>query len=277
MFKIITIPSLFFLVIGLIIWLNPGEVDTATPMVDSPKVIAHRGANDQYNESTIPAYEIAANYGVDALEIDLRMTEDGELIAMHDVSIDRTTTGTGAVSDYKLNEIKDFQSVEVFSNQTIVEEIPTLKEIMEVFSATEHYYIETRLVDGKPVMEEPLIEMLNEHELISKGLVTIQSFSQISLERIQELAPEIPLTFLFGKGKFNLKKATSVDYPIIGIESTDVTRRIVKELHKHGKEVHVFFTDLDTQKNEQERVKFLGVDGYFTDYIAFTKELLGKK
>jgi glycerophosphoryl diester phosphodiesterase len=277
LFKRVAIPSLLLLVTFLIIWINPGEVDTANPIVDSPKIIAHRGANDQYNESTIPAYQIAADYGVDALEIDLRMTEDRELISMHDVSIDRTTTGTGDVSNYKLNEIKDFQSVEVFSNQTIVEEIPTLNEIIKVFSDTEHYYIETRLVDGKPVMEEPLIEMLNEHELISKGLVTIQSFSQISLEKIHELAPEIPLTLLFGKGKFNLKKATSVDYPIIGIESTDVTRRNVKELHKHGKEVHVFFTDLDTQKNEQERVKSFGVDGYFTDYIVFTKELLGKE
>ncbi|MFC4023373.1 glycerophosphodiester phosphodiesterase [Oceanobacillus longus] len=274
MLKKIAIPSLLLLVIGFISWLNPGEVETAHPMVDTPKVIAHRGANNQYNESTIPAYQIAAEYGVDALEIDLRMTDDGELIAMHDELIDRTTTGTGKASDYKLKEIKEFQTVEVFNNQTIEEEIPTLNEIMEVFSDTEHYYIETRLVDGKPVMEEPLIEMLNGYNLISKELVTIQSFSQISLAKIHELAPEIPLTLLFGKGKFNLKEATLVDYPFIGIESTDVTRKNVNELHKHGKEVHVFFTDLDKQKEEQERVKSLGVDGYFTDNIAFTKELL---
>lgn len=277
LFKKIAIPSLLLLVVGLIIWLNPGELGRATPMIDSPKIIAHRGANDQYNESTIPAYRIAAEYDVDALEVDLRMTVDGELIAMHDVSIDRTTTGTGDVSDYKLKEIKDFQTVDVFNNQTIVEEIPTLDEIIAAFTDTEHYYIETRLVDGKPVMEEPLIETLNGNELISKELVTIQSFSQVSLEKIHKLAPEIPLTLLFGKGKFNLNEAASVDYPVIGIETTDVTRRNVKELHEQGKEVHVFFTDLDTQKKEQERVKSFGVDGYFTDDISFTKELLEKE
>ena len=277
MFKKIAIPSQLLLVIGLIIWLNPGELGRATPMIDSPKIIAHRGANDQYNESTIPAYRIAAEYDVDALEVDLRMTEDGELIAMHDVSIDRTTTGTGDVSDYKLKEIKDFQTVDVFNNQTIVEEIPTLDKIIAAFTDTEHYYIETRLVDGKPVMEEPLIEMLNGYELISKELVTIQSFSQISLEKIHKLAPKVPLTLLFGKGKFDLNEAASVDYPVIGIESTDATRRNVKELHEQGKEVHVFFTNLDTQKKEQERVKSFGVDGYFTDDIGFTKELLEKE
>ena len=58
---------------------------TVTPLVtESPKIIAHRGANDRLNEETISAYKIAAADGVDALEIDLRMTEDGALIAMHD-------------------------------------------------------------------------------------------------------------------------------------------------------------------------------------------------
>ncbi|MGJ9459105.1 glycerophosphodiester phosphodiesterase [Oceanobacillus sp. CF4.6] len=245
-------------------------------IVDSPKIIAHRGANDQFNESTIPAYQIAAEQGVDALEIDLRMTADGKLIAMHDESLDRTTTGTGNVSDYTRSEIKSFTTVEVFNNQTIKEEIPTVEEIINVFSDTEHYYIETRLVDGEAVMEEPFIELLNKHEIITKGLITIQSFSQTSLERIRELAPEIPLTLLFGKGKFNLREALSVDYPYIGMESTDVNVESVNQLHSQGKEVHVFFTDMHTQKKEQERVNDLGVDGYFTDDIAFTKQLLGR-
>jgi len=248
------------------------------PLVaESPKIIAHRGANDRFNESTISAYEIASRDGVDALEIDLRMTEDGELIAMHDKTIDRTTTGVGEPSDYALHEIKEFETVEVFQNETRKEEIPTLEEIIETFADTEHYYIETRLVNGKPMMEEALIALLHEYDLITKGLVTIQSFSQKSLEKIHELEPEIPLTLLFSKGKFNLQKAKSVDYPIIGMESTDVTLKIVNALHREGKEVHVFFNDLDTQRSEQERVKSFNVDGYFTDDIAFTKELLGRE
>jgi len=50
----------------------------------------------------------------------------------------------------------------------------------------------------------------------------------------------------------------------------------VNELHRQGKEVHVFFNDKETQKEEQERVYMLNVDGYFTDDIRFTKELLKK-
>lgn len=204
------------------------------------------------------------------------MTADGELIAMHDETINRTTNGTGEVSTYPLQEIKEFKTVDVFSHQTTMEEIPTLKEIFKTFKDTEHYYIETRLVHGELLMEEPLIDLLHELDLISQSLITIQSFSEKSLEKTHKLAPDVPLTLLFGKGKFNLQKAKSVDYPFIGIEASDVTMKNVNELHRQGKEVHVFFNDKETEKDEQERVYLLNVDGYFTDDIRFTKELLKK-
>ncbi|WP_400246786.1 glycerophosphodiester phosphodiesterase [Niallia sp. JL1B1071] len=240
----------------------------------SPRVIAHRGANEWYNESTITAYQIAAESGVDSLEIDLRMTRDGELIAMHDETIDRTTNGKGRVSDYTLKEIKTFRTLESNHSKVVTEEIPTLKEIIETFRDSQSYYIETRLVNGELAMEEKLIQLLEKYQLLEKNLVTIQSFSEESLLKIKELAPHTELALLFRKGSFSLEKASKVDFPIIGIESTDVTQKIVNELHKKGKEVHVYFIDRQTQKEEQERVMEYQVDGYFTDYIHFTKEIL---
>lgn len=101
-----------------------------TPLVaESPKIIAHRGANDRINEATIAAYKIAAADGVDALEIDLRMTEDGALIAMHDQTINRTTNGKGDVSDYTLEEIKSFLTIGKYHGQIFMEQIPTLNKI----------------------------------------------------------------------------------------------------------------------------------------------------
>jgi len=266
---------LFITFFGFVVVFVTREQTPEPPVAEKPQIIAHRGANDRVNESTISAYKLAAEDGVDALEIDLRMTKDGSLVAMHDETIDRTTEGTGEVSNYTLEELKGFETVEVFSNQVHTEPIPTLKEIIDTFADTEHYYIETRLVDGEAVMEEPLIQLLEEYDLIDQGLVTIQSFSQTSLEKVKELEKDIPLTLLFSRGNFSLREAKDADYPIIGMESTDVTMRNVNELHRQGKEVHVYFNDKATQRKEQERVKAFRVDGYFTDDIAFTKELLG--
>ena len=243
-------------------------------LMDKPRIIAHRGANEWYNESTIPAYKMAAEDGVDSLEMDLRMTKDGELVVMHDETLNRTTNGRGKVSDYTLAELKKLKTIECREEKIIFEGIPTLKEILETFQDKEKYYIETRLVDEKLLMEEKLISLLNEYKLIEKQLVTIQSFSEKSLMKIKRLAPHVELALLFRKGSFSLTKAETADFPIIGIESSDVTHKIVETLHNQGKEVHVFFYDKKTQKAEQERVKKFGVDGYFTDYIHFTKKIL---
>lgn len=248
-----------------------------SPIVYNPKVIAHRGANDRFNESTLTAYKIAAADGADFLEIDLRMTEDGELVAMHDQAIDRTTNGSGDIAELTLNELRAFETIDVYDEVTFTEEVPTLAELLKTFSDNEHYYIETRLVNGQVAMEQKTIQLLNEYDLLEKELVTLQSFSKESLEKIKSIAPDIPLTFLFGKGKFDLKEACKSDYPNIGIESTDVTLQVVRILHEQGKEVHVYFTNKGTEKREQRRIHQFKVDGYFTDDIRFTQNMLAEE
>jgi len=237
-------------------------------------IIAHRGASDRFNEHTLTAYKIASDDDVDYIEIDLRMTKDGELVAMHDDTINRTTNETGKVSDYTLEELKRIHTISNHDLQNEEEEIPSLQEIFDALSETENFYIETRLVNNQLAMEEKLIELLKAYNLLDNKRVIIQSFSTKSLEKVHSLAPAIPLTLLFKKGEFDVEKAISSNYPIIGIESSDVTRRVVEELHTSGKKVHVFFTNRKTQKIEQKRMKQLQVDGYFTDYILYTKKIL---
>ncbi|WP_158589662.1 MULTISPECIES: glycerophosphodiester phosphodiesterase family protein [Clostridia] len=263
----------FLLLAGLSIYAS-AEINIEPKVVDKAEIYAHRGANDRFNESTVTAYEIAARDEVDALELDLRMTEDGELVVMHDASIDRTTNGSGQVSDYTLEELMEFETIEVFQEDEKREAIPALEEVFQTFGKNEHYYIETRLVHGKTEMEKPLIELLKAYGLLNERYVSFQSFSEESLEKLQDLVPSIPLTLLFKKGEFNLHKAKTVAYPAIGIEANDVSLQVVNELHQQGKEVHVYFTDLKTQKQEQKRVQQYDVDGYFTDFIGYTKKLL---
>ncbi|MET1031066.1 glycerophosphodiester phosphodiesterase [Domibacillus tundrae] len=238
---------------------------------EPPKLFAHRGASDQFNESTLTAYKIASSEGVDALEIDLRMTSDGVLVVMHDETIDRTTDGSGSVAAFTFDELSAYPTV---GNGGREEMIPRLRDLFDTFGGTEHYYIETRLVDGEAVMERPLIDLLNEYSLIEQKKVTIQSFSQKSLRQVKKLAPSVPLTRLFGKGKDNIVQASLPLYDNIGIESTDATQQSVTILQSLGKDVHVFFNDPEKEKAEQKRVEKLDVNGYFTNHISFTKKLM---
>ena len=269
--------SLILLLITCVFgFISVNDIETEPSGVPTPKIFAHRGAIDRFNESTITSYEIAIMDNIDAVEIDLRMTKDDVLIAMHDETIDRTTNGTGKVSQLTLDEIKSFETIGYYHGKIKKEEVPTLEEIFQKFHNRGKYYIETRLVDGKVKMEAHLVNLLKKYDLLDPKYVAMQSFSEESLEKIKELAPEITLTLLFKEGEFQLKKALDVEFPVIGLEASDATAEGVKALHRKGKEVHVFFNDIHSMEEQQRKMKELNVDGYFTDDISFTKQLLKK-
>jgi glycerophosphoryl diester phosphodiesterase len=154
---IISITVLIGLLIGIFGFIEIKEPQARPGIVASPKIFAHRGATDRFNESTLTSYKIASKDHVDALELDLRMTKDGKLIVMHDETIDRTTNGTGKVSELTLEEIKSYHTVGKYNGKVTTEEIPTLEEVLQTFEHSQKYYIETRLVEGQTLMEEELV------------------------------------------------------------------------------------------------------------------------
>ncbi len=75
--------------------------------MDSPIVrIAHRGASADYPENTLLAFRRAVELGVDMIELDVQLTRDGELVVLHDETLERTTNGHGAVREYSYAELR---------------------------------------------------------------------------------------------------------------------------------------------------------------------------
>ncbi len=103
--------------------------------------IAHRGASGHAPEHTLSAYELGQRMKGDYIEIDLQMTKDGRLIAMHDETLDRTTNGTGPVKDHTLKEIKKLDAGSWFNKkypESAKDEyaglkVPTLEEVIQKF------------------------------------------------------------------------------------------------------------------------------------------------
>lgn len=241
----------------------------------SIKVISHRGANDRYPEHTLLAYEQAIKDKADYIEIDLRITKDNQLIAMHDETIDRTTNGSGNVSDYTLEEIKKLRTI--YRENQYQEAVPTMEEIIKKFGKTTKYYIELRDLDDKPVMVEKLSDLLKQYDLLSEKYIIIQSFSDKSLDKTRTLMPNIPLTKLYKSKQFDIHSAIESDVTYIGIEAGDVSKKYIKKLTEQGKKVHVYFLDKKSEKKEQELFYKEGIDGFFTDYNVFTINLMNSK
>src|SRR4030042_4984093 len=92
--------------------------------------VAHRGGIvPGYPENTLAAFRRSISIGVDAIEIDLRGTRDGEIVVMHDETLDATTDGTGNVTDYTLKELKQL-------NAGGGEQIPTYEEVLGLVEGT---------------------------------------------------------------------------------------------------------------------------------------------
>lgn len=94
-------------------------------------ICAHRGIKDRFPENSISGLTKCVEMGIEIVEIDIRKTKDGKLVVIHDKTLDRTTTGSGSVSEYTLEELKHLYLLDINGNVTN-EKIPTLEEVLDV-------------------------------------------------------------------------------------------------------------------------------------------------
>jgi glycerophosphoryl diester phosphodiesterase len=201
-------------------------------------LVAHRGASAYTPEHTIAAYELAIEQGADFIEPDLQITKDGRLIALHDVTLERTTnvrdifperfreSGEGDsltrrwyAYDFTLAEIKQLDAGSWFGPEFRGARVPSFEEVIEVARGRAGIYPETKASDvysGEGFeMERLLVSELEGHGLARTGAdpstpVVIQSFSPESLRILrEELGSDLSLTFLLGGG--NAEEWTSTE------------------------------------------------------------------
>nr|MDQ3092746.1 glycerophosphodiester phosphodiesterase [Actinomycetota bacterium] len=216
--------------------------------------IGHRGASGLAPEHTFPAYDLALKQGADYIEQDLQQASDGTLVVIHDATLDRTARGpaencTGLVSQKTVEQLKTCD-VGSWFNETYPDrareeyvglEIPTLEEVLRRYRHRTNYYIETKNPDDADAMEERLVALLDEYNLrrpaADRWQVLVQSFSPLSLERLQALEPELPLIQLFFGSEtsetIQARLDTLADSVVgIGLSKSDVDAALVEAAHE---------------------------------------------
>ena len=96
------------------------------------QIFAHRGSSGTHPENTLPAFAEAVRVNADGIELDVHLTEDGELVVIHDEEVDRTTNGKGLVREKTLEEIKKLNAGLWFNDKFPAAKIPTLKEVLDL-------------------------------------------------------------------------------------------------------------------------------------------------
>ena len=212
--------------------------------------VAHRGASGYEPENTLLAFKKAIDVGADMIELDARLCKSGELVVIHDDTVDRTTNGFGSVEDKTLTELKGLE-------QSKGERIPTLIEVLDLVDKKTKLNIEIK-GKGTAMQVRAIIEKYIDEKGWNYDDFLISSFRHDELWQMKKTDPELRigvLTEMIPPGfiQFAKKiKAYSVNVPADRIDEN-----FVKKAHDNGLKVFVYAAN-DT--SEIDKAKFLNVD-----------------
>lgn len=230
--------------------------------------VAHRGATGYAPENTIAAFDLAVEMKADYIEIDVQRSKDGELVLIHDTTVDRTTDGTGKVGDLTFEQLRSLDAGSWFGEQFKGEKIPTFDEILDRYHGKVGILVEMKAPELYPGIEEQVAEELKERNLDKpqNEKIIIQSFNFDSMKKMNKLLPKVPIGVLTSNRAHTTPEAlqefsTYADWfnPSYGI----VTKELVNHVHSLGMQIGSWTV------RSQEAADFLfemGVDAIITDY-----------
>ena len=241
-----------------------------------PRVCAHRGFNTIAPENSMPAFGAAVALGAEEIEFDLWMTKDGELVSIHDPTLDRTSDGTGIIGDYTLSELKklDFgvKASEYFKGLEII----TFEDILKKFAGQTIMNIHVKeCEDGrKRIRAEKIKKLLYQYDAEQHCYIMSSDFELHEIFR--EIAPNIRRCMgAFGKEQDH---AILVDKAIeYGCEKVQFykpyfkyfDKSMVEKAHANGVICNVFWSD---DEKETEEFLDMGMDTILSnDYLKISK------
>lgn len=259
---------------------------------EKPRIIGHRGAMGEAPENTLPSFKRALEDGAPFVELDVQSSKDGEVVIIHDATVQRTTNGRGRVNRHSLKELKALDAGYWFTTdsgksypyrgQNI--EIPTLKEL---FSTLPQAGAIVEIKQARPSIVNKVIEIVRRagnEELVLLATENDQIMNEIRRElQISELS--IATGFSYGEvaafmgwlagGKTSdyLPSGQAFQIPCEYSGMTLVNELTLRAARDLGLEMFVWTV------NETEQMKWLlklGVDGIITDYPARLRDLVAE-
>jgi len=240
---------------------------------DAPLVIAHRGASVHAPENTIAAFRLATELGADAVELDAKLTADGQVVVHHDQTLDRTTTGTGSLTTRTLEELQHLDAGSHFNPSYAGEHIPTLSEVFRAVADRLLINIElSNYASPFDCLPEVVIKLVQEFGLEKR--VLLSSFNPVGLMRARKLAPTIRLGLLVDANEprwlrtfFSMLTPHEAIHPSMVLASEEM----IEGQHRHGRWINVWTV------NELDNIKelvHLGVEGVITDIPDLAREVV---
>nr|MEE4268447.1 glycerophosphodiester phosphodiesterase family protein [Candidatus Krumholzibacteria bacterium] len=216
-------------------------------------ICAHRGASACAPENTLAALRLAVDQGVPMSEIDVQLTADGVPVLLHDLTMERTTSGQGPLADLSLAQVCRLDAGSWFGAEFAAERVPTLEEVIGALGSRLQLNIELKGRAG-PELEQAVVKLVRHHGFERRCLLT--SFDQVRMDGLSASDPDLKLGYIVGSGYW---RETMLEAPVavLSLNRSLVTAERIQAAHACGKEVHVWTVD---EPQEMRELRDLGVD-----------------
>ena len=231
--------------------------------LQAPYIFAHRGASAHAPENTLAAFTLAAQQAAPAIEFDVKLTADRQVIIHHDMTLERTTDGRGPLASQPLAALRELDAGGWFGPQFKGEKIPLLAEVFEALGRKILMNVElTNYSTPADGLVDAVAEVVRRQKM--EEWIMFSSFSAANLARAKRLLPAVPCGYLLDGGAPWRKR---LEGWLIKMEAEhpwleDATPAAVEKAHRRGRRMHVWTVN-DPQ--EMRRLRAMGVDGIFTD------------
>lgn len=258
-----------------------GTVTAAAPGMIAPLFAAHRGGALLWAENSLLAFRNALALGSDFLELDVHLARDGEVVVIHDATLDRTTTGTGAVRERTLAELGALR-LRDRGGAALEERIPTLDEVVALAAAGKRQILLEIKTDERreryPGIEEKVFAVLDRHRYTP--FTVVMAFEGATWRRVRQLRPDARVAALYSARMLppaavvpELAALRQAGVTFVGLDQALVTAEVAKQARLAGLTLGVWTV------NEREAIaRFIeqGVAVVITDRPDLARELLGR-
>jgi len=249
----------------------------------APLLIAHRGGGRLRPEETLLAFEHATSLGADVLELDVHSTADGEIVCLHDDTVDRTTDGTGAVHGMTLAQVRALDAGHDFSSDGGASHpyrgmgvtIPTLHEVLE---AHPDAWFSIEIKQSDPDIVDPVLAVIDAAGAADH--VVLVSFADAVVARVRARRSELVTGMSTSEMArlLTLRPTAEASYEppttIVQIPAGSVDEALVARAARFGLRLHAWTVN---DRAEMERLLDLGVHGIMTDDPALLGEVLAAR
>jgi len=245
-------------------------------------VAAHRGGAGAWPENSLAAFRHAVSLGVDYLETDVHLTGDGDVIILHDPTLDRTTTGRGPVADAHRADLATLR-LRTRDGAVTEEPVPTLAALLDLLRPHRaELLLEIKTDAGRrpyPGIEARVLALLRERDLAPRTIV--MAFEPETLTRIRALDAAVRTALLVGRGDAEAgapdelrHRARAAGATHVGIDHRALTPPVVRAARDGGLAVMAWTVN---EEVSVRRVLALGVDVVITDRPELALDIAGAR